>query len=1161
MRSFRRLRSIGLIAAVFCSWSAAPAKAQSSGKAWENVVIDNKTGYWRVFSYWRTAKLLAADGTLTPIREPLGRQHKKDSDRKPLKVVSTAEPPADWTTPAFDHSAWPRQHGAYGPAPNNRATEWESGNPTELAMLCLRGKFEVKKPQAIKDLQVVLEYHGGAVVYINGVEIKRAHLPVGELKPGVLADKYPIGAYVKPDFQRCEQIRLRTLRVVVRPNMVKKGINIVAVAIHRAPINEILADQPRDRIGRAKLEFWSHAWVKGAMLHSGWGLTPRTAVASIDEPVVVKKKPGRDILNNQTGYWRTFARWKTVELISDNDEPRPLFQAPGRGARYGSGKPRAAYSTPRPPSQWADPDFDDSEWARVRGAFGPGWGASSVWGPGNPAALSAMCVRGRFMVTNPAACDDLQIALEYRGGVVVYVNGKELKRQHLPKGEIDLDTLATPYKPPAYLKPVGKLLHPRYDQKTYADHIRLYQLRALEMMIPARMLRKGVNVVAIEVHRAPVREILLTGMYHKLYAGRIPGPWPHAGLMKAQVRSMTQRFEEVPHPGCVPNLSRPEGVQVWNSRIVRRIDKWDYGNSCEPLHDIRIVGARGGSFGGHFAFGCTDPVEGLRASVSDLKCPGGTIPASQVELYYEKQEGDSFAWGFSRRFETLWPKPPAAIQPELKYGGLVQPIWLKIRVPRDAKPGKYAATLTINYQKGIRDINLKLQPPIKVPIALQVHDWLMPRPQEYRTFIDIIQSPESVAMRYKVPQWSREHFKYMKKSFDLLTEVGNKCVYLPLITRTHFGNSESILRYARQKDGSLTPDFSIVDRYMDLVEKTQGKPLVVILYLWERYTCAPRRGGTVSKMAPLVTEVDPATGKTREVAVPKFGTSEGKAFWGKVIKAIRRNMAKRGLEKALMLGIHGDWTRIPRASAKFFHDIAPGIPWVDQSHGLLGSVSVDRKVRVPVGYATTVWNARGPHDPRYEHSRYGRRNCSWKNTRLVCQFHRDLRRPSRNLFMYRNAAEWNITGHQRGLGRLGGDFWNVLKRGEKVIKDSRHAAGRTIVHRYPDHSSWYQLVVRTSFLATGPDGALPSVHFEMLREGVQNCEARIFIETALLDKGLRAKLGEDLAGRAQKVLDERTWMLASASQYAPWFFDAGFTDRQNRLYAAAADVAAALGAE
>ena len=32
---------------------------------------------------------------------------------------------------------------------------------------------------------------------------------------------------------------------------------------------------------------------------------------------------------------------------------------------------------------------------------------------------------------------------------------------------------------------------------------------------------------------------------------------------------------------------------------------------------------------------------------------------------------------------------------------------------------------------------------------------------------------------------------------DLLAEIGNKAVYLPLITRTHFGNSESILRFVR----------------------------------------------------------------------------------------------------------------------------------------------------------------------------------------------------------------------------------------------------------------------------------------------------------------------------------------------------------------------------
>jgi len=45
--------------------------------------------------------------------------------------------------------------------------------------------------------------------------------------------------------------------------------------------------------------------------------------------------------------------------------------------------------------------------------------------------------------------------------------------------------------------------------------------------------------------------------------------------------------------------------------------------------------------------------------------------------------------------------------------------------------------------------------------------------------------------------------------------------------------------------------------------------------------------------------------------------------------------------------------------------------------------------------------------------------------------------------------------------------------------------------------------------------------FVNLQEGVQECEARIAIEKALSAPGLKRRLGDELARRAQKLLDDR----------------------------------------
>ncbi len=95
-------------------------------------------------------------------------------------------------------------------------------------------------------------------------------------------------------------------------------------------------------------------------------------------------------------------------------------------------------------------------------------------------------------------------------------------------------------------------------------------------------------------------------------------------------------------------------------------------------------------------------------------------------------------------------------------------------------------------------------------------------------------------------------------------------------------------------------------------------------------------------------------------------------------------------------------------------------------------------------------------------------------------------------------------------------------------------------------------------LAPGKDGALPTLRFEMVRSAQQQAEARIFIERALTDPAKRAKLG-DAAARIEKLLDDRTRALNYArSRGWDYFLSSGWQAREEALYAAAAEVAAAL---
>jgi len=157
-------------------------------------------------------------------------------------------------------------------------------------------------------------------------------------------------------------------------------------------------------------------------------------------------------------------------------------------------------------------------------------------------------------------------------------------------------------------------------------------------------------------------------------------------------------------------------------------------------------------------------------------------------------------------------------------------------------------------------------------------------------------------------------------------------------------------------------------------------------------------------------------------------------------------------------------------------------------------------------------------------------------------------------------GEVNIAGAQRGFGGLGADFWPVLK-------DKRGRRRGTLSARYPK-SSWRNLNIRTALLWAGPEGAESTVRFEMLREGIQECEARIFVEEALLEGKLKGTLAE----RCQSILDKRVHALkdgmgeswaygghwATKKNEFPKFIHGGWQQRSKTLYDAAADVARTL---
>ena len=621
---------------------------------------------------------------------------------------------------------------------------------------------------------------------------------------------------------------------------------------------------------------------------------------------------------------------------------------------------------------------------------------------------------------------------------------------------------------------------------------------------------------------------------------------------------------------AVSNLAPPAGFRLWNQSLVQNVTVNDFADPQEEVRALRIAGARNGSFSAKIVAGSDTPIRGLKAHLASLSGPdGSTIPPSAITVRYAIADIIKFSRKAPVRFDGLVVEAPngremrvlSAVDRRIGAKGsepetlVVQPIWITVRVPADARAGRYSGRLEISATGAATRT---------VPVILTVADFRLPDAKDFVAHIGMIQSPESLAARYKVKMWSAEHWKLVEKSLQLLGGLGDKVVYIPVRARTYLGNPHGMVYWIKKAGGGWKHDFSIAERYLDLVVKHMGKVPVVGVYCWDIDTGAAYYGKqhySNVKGTPFTVK-DPASGKLSIATSPKWGTPASREFWKPVLDGMREVLRKRGLEKSFMMGMTGD--RQPSKEAvEDLKAAAPYAHWISASHSDFKHVRGQ-----PVGHRSVVWGLPAAPDPAVKRV-YG-----WMNPRSIVAFPRagsallgpGLLVPSPPS-AYRLATEVAMTNGfagagLRGVGRCGADFWP-----EFWSRDWRHTFHFASI---PESAYWHGGNFRNStayILAPARSGPVATGRYEMMREGAQETEARIFIEKSLLDAAKRARLGDDLAKRCQELLDERTWVGIQAfthaytvARYHPLqFASSGWQERSAKLYELAAEVGGKLG--
>jgi hypothetical protein len=926
-------------------------------------------------------------------------------------------------------------------------------------------------------------------------------------------------------------------------------------------------------------------------------------------------------VNLMRGYWRCHytlapartdlkalaAEQKRTGFCKRVDLSKPYFGFPFYFLYQYSGHAETSPLTllvqsPPPPRGWMRPEFDGSSWPRRRLPL------LMQKAPRQAAPVKLACFRARFVVEDPARLKALALRLAYRGGVVVYVNGVEVARGHLPDGEIGPDMPGETYPLEAHVLPpakIGKLT--REDHKPFGEvvgpfpgptvhvhnlanrgdipkervpdvHCRHsgtgwigYYLITREewntlkarrdrvlgpVRIPARLLKKGTNVLGIEIHRSDYHPAMHPQYYRNARGrSRLQGyrrwfaTWQTAYLADARL---------LPDPAGTVGLERPPAEpRVWTVDVHQRLYSADFPPANGPPPPVRLVGVRYGTFSGQVAFSAPAPCHNFTASVSDLVGPrGARIPASAVAIRYgdgkpltqlrlmghcrwgsrwrgrhEPSLGDLAVARYipearqdadARRraketlqfFDHLTADPPARVPARS-----CQSVWINVRVPNDAAPGGYKGTLSV--RAGDRTL--------RAPVRLRVIDWTLPDPAAFETVMALEQSPYGVAKAYKLEPWSAEHWARLEASMRRLGQVGGDLLIVPVLAGSEFGNgSDSMIRWTRKNDGTATCDFSVFERYLDLARK----------HFTPRCVCFGISHATDNNLF-VKPRVVLKNGSLLDVPPP--GTDAARAFWRPFLEGVRARLAERGLTDAWHWGYHWDCTDSRRSkgyfagTVKMMAELAPGVGWARGCHRPRGEG--------PFTFVSSIYAL--PRPVEYNRRTHEVRVASqkgWKNPELHLCLPRIMNtvlalKGTSLPYVYRLVTERAIAAGGRGVARLGADYW------ADAYQDGWSGGGQvgmsTVALFWP-----------------GPKGAEGSARFEALREGLQETEARIFLERKLEDSAF----AKSEAGRtAQAMLDGRIRETLFVPQYRSVRQISecygGWQERSWDLYAAAARAA------
>ncbi|MCC7495283.1 MAG: DUF4091 domain-containing protein [Fimbriimonadaceae bacterium] len=240
------------------------------------------------------------------------------------------------------------------------------------------------------------------------------------------------------------------------------------------------------------------------------------------------------------------------------------------------------------------------------------------------------------------------------------------------------------------------------------------------------------------------------------------------------------------------------------------------------LTALQLVALRGETEGRQILLRTTAPVERLRAVPSDLRQVGGDgrLAAHWIGTHFVNYVAIEKNSRATPAEELVW-KGPADYPDELSDdrerelpAGQVQPIYLRVTVPRDTSPGIYRGSLRVESVQGRQEW----------PLELTVSTAELPAVRKLG-FVYWFQW-DAVCKRWGVEPQSADGWQVLRRLGQLMTSYHQNTVIVPL----------SLVRVWVRDDGGLECDFTAFDRFVDTMRSAGVDRLFCLSHIGGRET-------------------------------------------------------------------------------------------------------------------------------------------------------------------------------------------------------------------------------------------------------------------------------------------------------------------------------------